>query len=59
MIYLRVFDYEIDWEAYNKNNFIKRLNKCHKRANKPQEFEEYFKYFYNFMKKSIHTIHET
>ncbi|HPN37384.1 MAG TPA: Fic family protein [Melioribacteraceae bacterium] len=53
-LYLSKFNLVINWEKVESNKkFMKRLNECHKRAEKPEEFEKYFALLINYINKFI------
>jgi fido (protein-threonine AMPylation protein) len=57
-IYLRIFQLEIQWDKISNDKLMKKMNECHLREEKIEEFEKYFCYLYNFMNKAIVRINE-
>lgn len=53
-IYLNYHDKIVDWEHLLDNkSFLKQLNNCHKRNDKPKEYKEYFKYLVKAFGKHV------
>jgi len=55
-IYLRLYDYHVLWKALEttkKNEFIKRLNACHKREKNPGLLAEYQEHLFSFWNKFV------
>lgn len=53
-IYMNYNHKFVDWEHLLDNKlFLKQLNNCHKRNDKPKEFKEYFKYLVNAFSKHV------
>lgn len=56
-MYLDIHGYYVQWKKLNEelsNQFLKRLNDCHKRMNGPKEiYEKYIQYLLHFWKKVV------
>ncbi len=53
-IYLRLNNIYIDWKAFaDSSDIIKRLNNCHRRYEKKDEFEKYFQFLLQSFRKFI------
>jgi fido (protein-threonine AMPylation protein) len=60
-IYLRMHHYLVLWkglETTKKNEFIKKLNACHKREKNPELLAEYHQHLVSFWKKFVVPISE-
>lgn len=56
VVYLKNFNMYIRWNEINQNTFIKKLNKCHKTINTPDNFAEYFDYLVEYFSKYLSKI---
>jgi fido (protein-threonine AMPylation protein) len=53
-VFLNYYEMIVDWEHLHDNrSFIKHLNNCHTRFQKPKEYTEYFGYLVNVFKKHV------
>jgi fido (protein-threonine AMPylation protein) len=57
-IYLRIFHLEIQWDKINNEKLMKKMNECHLREDKEKEYEKYFGFLYDFIKKAIARVNE-
>ncbi|MEI7811692.1 MAG: Fic family protein [Ignavibacteria bacterium] len=58
IIYLRMFNFQINMERIPKDKLLKKINNCHKRESKPDEFERYLNFLLELMREAISRIEE-